>query len=257
MKRQKFLWSFAAALTVLGTVLRGVSGVRFSAALAWYAALGVLVLAVLDLLAQKRRWARLCRGVLLGLFALGFAFFLVMEALVVAGARTDPEAGTDKVSCVVVLGAGVRGTTPSVTLCSRLDAALAFVADKPEVPILVSGGQGGGEAISEAECMARYLTARGIDAGRIWKEDRSTNTAENFAFSAAVMAEHGLDPTDGFAFVTSRYHLARARRCAGVPRAYGVAAHMPEGLYYSGLELNYFLREAFALAQLLVFGGNG
>ena len=247
MKRQKILWTLAAMLALMGTALRGVTGMRFSAALCWAACLAVIAYAVLDRLAREKRWAKWCCRALLTLFCLGLALFAVLETVVIRGARGDAE-GKD-VSCVIILGAGVNGTAPSVTLRSRLDAALDYIADKPGIPVIVSGSRGMGEDISEAECMARYLAAHGVEESRIWKEEKATSTRTNFDCSLALMAERGMDPADSFAFVTSDYHIARAKRLAGVPWAYGVAAHLPDGAYFTALDLNYYVREAFALAN--------
>lgn len=250
--RQKLLWYAAAVFAVLGTILTNVRGMRFSCALCWAITVFLIVFAVLDRLAAEKRWARRCERALLALFCLGFAFFLIMEARVIAGARTD--AAEHDVSCVIILGAGVDGTVPSLSLKTRLDAALDFLAEYPAIPVICSGGQGAGEEITEAECMARYLISHGVDGSRIWKEERSTTTRENLDFSLALMAQNGVDTTADFAVVSSDYHLARAKRMAGVPWAYGVAARMPRSAYYDALEVNYYIREAFGLAYELVFG---
>ena len=252
MKRQKLLWTLAALFAVFGTLLRAVPGVRFTGILCWCAAAVWIVFAVLSG-AGERKWAKRCRRVLLVLLAAGFVFFAAMEALVLRDNRTD--ASDKDVTCVIILGAGVNGTEPSLMLATRLRAALAFVEDRPDVPIICSGGQGPGEDITEAECMARYLIGHGIAEERIWKEEQSTSTRENFDFSLQLMAERGIDTADNFAFVTNDYHVARAKRIAGVPWAYGVAATLPRNLYYDVLQLNYYIREAFAMAALLVAGG--
>lgn len=252
MKRQKRLWTLAAVCAVLGTVCRGIPGVRFAGLLFWCAALTVIVFAVLDRL-RDRRWARWTMRALLALLCAGALAFAYLEALVVGGVHTDPAA--EDAQCVVILGAGVNGTEPSLMLTSRLEAALAFIAGKPDIPIICSGGQGTGEDISEADCMADWLIARGVDESRVYREDRSTSTRENFAFSYALMAEHGIDPSGSFAFVTNDYHIYRAGRIAGTDGAHGVAATLPRTAYYDGLQLNYYVREAFALGWLLLNGG--
>ena len=251
MKRQKLLWTLAAIFAVLGTLLRSIPGIRFTGLLCWCAAAVWIVFAVLDGAGEKK-WAKRCKRILLVLLAVGFALFAAMEALVLRDNRTD--AADRDVTCVIILGAGVNGTEPSLMLSSRLRAALDFVADRPDVPIICSGGQGVGEDITEAECMARWLLEHGIEGSRIWKEERSTSTQENFEFSTQLMASRGIDPTGNFAFVTNDYHIARAKRIAGVPWAYGVAATLPRNPYYDVLQLNYYIREAFAMAELLVGG---
>lgn len=251
MKRQKLLWALAALFAVFGTLLRAVPGVRFSGLLCWCAAAVWIVFAVLDGAGEKK-WAKLCKRILLVLLAAGFALFAAMETLVLRDNHTD--AADQDVTCVIILGAGVNGMEPSLMLTTRLRTTLDFVADRPDVPIICSGGQGAGEDITEAECMARWLVEHGIAQERIWKEEKSTSTRENFAFSTQLMADHGIDTTANFAFVTNDYHVARAKRIAGVPWAYGVAATLPRNLYYDTLQLNYYLREAFAMAEFFITG---
>ena len=252
MKKQKLLWALAAIFALLGTLLRAIPGMRFSGLLCWCAVVVFVAFAVLCGAGEKK-WAKRCKRIFLMLLAVGFALFVAMEALVLRNNHTD--AADKDVTCVIILGAGVNGTEPSLMLSSRLRATLDFVADRPNVPIICSGGQGAGEDITEAECMARWLTEHGVAEERIWKEEQSTSTRENFDLSKQLMAERGIDTTANFAFVTNDYHVARAKRIAGVPWAYGVAATLPHNPYYDVLQLNYYIREAFAMAEFLVTGG--
>ena len=136
----------------------------------------------------------------------------------------------------------------------RIDAAERYLKAHPDIPAVLSGGQGPGEDISEADCMADWLIAHGVDESRIYREDRSTSTQENFAYSEEIMAELGLDAGDTFAFVTNDYHIFRAGRIAGTDAACGVAATLPRSAYYDALQLNYYVREAFATGWLLLRG---
>ena len=237
-------WALTAFFAVCALILLGVPGMRFGAFLLLCLALFCAALGLLGRFPRVRR-------VLLVLFCVGFACFAVLEALVVSNAGGNAEGA--EVSCVVILGAGVNGTEPSLMLRARLDAALDFLKDKPDIPVVVSGCQGSGEDITEAECMYRYLTARGVDLSRVWKEERATSTRTNFAYSMELLAAKGLDPSAPFAYVTNDFHVYRAGVASGAPQAYGVAARLPRNLYYDALEVNYFVREAFALANELLF----
>ena len=255
---QKILWCAAAVLALLAAALRAVRGMRFSAALCAAACFGLAVYALLYALSAERAWAKWCARLLLALFCLGFAFFLCLEALVVSGARGGA-GGPEEVSCVLILGAGVDGTRPSLTLARRLDAALGYLADRPGVPVIVSGCQGTGEEISEAECMARYLSARGVDESRIWKEEQASSTRTNFLYSLALMEERGVDKDAPLAVVTSDYHIARARYIAereGIEPggAVMVPSKLPRSAYYALLTANFYVREAFAFANELLLG---
>ena len=247
----RFLWILAALCAALGFLAMATTGVAFGGLLLWCAAAFCGVMALLSRLAESRRWAVIARRVLLVLFCAGLALFLAMERLVLSGARSDEV--PDNISCIIVLGAGVNGTEPSMILASRINAAERLAKEHPDVPIIVTGSKGQGEDISEAECMYRELARCRIERERIWKEEQATSTRTNFAYSYALMREHGLDPSRPFAFVTSDFHVYRAKLLAGTDAAYGVAAHLPESVYFSILTRNYEVREAFALANESLF----
>jgi uncharacterized SAM-binding protein YcdF (DUF218 family) len=118
---------------------------------------------------------------------------------------------------VVVLGSGLRdgGRVPPL-LASRLDRGLAVyraLAARGSDPVLiVSGGKGSDELISEADAMAGYLAARGFPADRIEREDQSASTEENLSRSRAIMDR--LRPGGTCVIVTSDYHVFRTAMIA-------------------------------------------
>lgn len=58
---------------------------------------------------------------------------------------------------LIILGARVRGETPSLDLQYRLDVAYDYLEKSPSTKAILTGGQGKGEDITEAEAMRRYL----------------------------------------------------------------------------------------------------
>jgi uncharacterized SAM-binding protein YcdF (DUF218 family) len=89
--------------------------------------------------------------------------------------------------------------------------------------------------------MKRWLVAAGVDAARIRLEDRSTTTAENLAFSKALIGDAEAERSR-VVVATSEFHLFRARfigRREGFGQVQGVAAETP----YRWLKLRYYLRE--------------
>lgn len=88
----------------------------------------------------------------------------------------------------VIFGAAVWGDYPSPRLQDRLNAAYATLKDL-DCPIIVSGGQGSDEHLSEALAMKRYLVALGLSEQRIFLEDKATSTRENIAFSDKLIAD--------------------------------------------------------------------
>ena len=68
----------------------------------------------------------------------------------------------------IILGAKVNGEKPSLSLQYRLDAALDYAKQYPHVYLILSGGQGAGEHISESEAMRRFLIENGIPRNGYW-----------------------------------------------------------------------------------------
>jgi uncharacterized SAM-binding protein YcdF (DUF218 family) len=126
-------------------------------------------------------------------------------------ARYEPEKNKD---FLIVLGCAIRRDgTPTPLLRGRLERALAFAraqeAETGRAPVFVlSGGQGADEIVSEAECMRRWLAEQGVPEARMRLEDRSTDTAENMAFSKAIILEEKPDAV--VAFSTTNYHVFRS-----------------------------------------------
>lgn len=246
--KRALLYFAAAVSALLGIVLMRVySAVRFTGLLLCLLG-GVLVLwAILDKGSEKNHVARIARRLLALLLCSGVLLFAVLEAQVLRCARTqyDPS-----VAGIIILGAGVNGTVPSLSLRVRLEAALEYLDRCDEdIPILVTGSQGPGETISEARCMADWLIAHGVAESRILMEEQAENTGENIAFSKAMLRENGYDLTASYAVVSSDYHLCRAQVLWGEETMVGVAARMPGR--YALLTANYYIREAFALAAML------
>ncbi len=231
-------WLPTVLLCILGAAAWSFSAIRFTG----YVLFGIALVTALFRLLRRRKV--LCR-MLIVLLCIGVLAAAITEGFIIRAATGQPE-GAD---CLIVLGAGVNGTTPSLSLKERLDAAHAYLQANPETVCIVSGGQGPGEDITEAECMYRYLTARGIAGERIIREDRSTSTAENLAFSKLLLPEG----TRSIAVLSSEYHLFRAGLIA---RDQGLDPILvPAQTSWLALRVNYYLREIAAVWYYMIFGG--
>lgn len=111
---------------------------------------------------------------------------------------------------IIILGAGlVEGIRPSRTLSKRLNKAIELFNLNANAIIIVSGGKGTNEKISEAEAMRRYLIENGIPEQNIILEDKSTNTYENLIFSKEKIKNiEKINPK--IAVVSSDFHIYRA-----------------------------------------------
>ncbi|WP_246231530.1 YdcF family protein [Sporosarcina jiandibaonis] len=147
----------------------------------------------------------------------------------------------------IILGAKVNGEIPSLSLQYRLDAALDYAQQHPHVYLILSGGQGAGEHISEAEAMTRFLVENDITEERLLFEDMSTSTYENLLYSIEKIPDY----IEEITIITSDYHLARAKRIA---RSLGFQADVVAAETPKVVELKLKTRERLALIKNVIVG---
>ena len=159
-----------------------------------------------------------------------------------------------EIRAVVVLGCRVMpGGEPSQLLQDRLEEALTYLEEEPEVLVVVSGGQGSNEPTTEARCMADYLVSSGVEEERILLEERSHNTRENLLYSRAVLEEAGVDPKeDGVLLVSNGFHLTRARMLAQ-RLDYGAVSTLAAPSSHLPSRLQMYVREPLALVKSFIF----
>ena len=185
------------------------------------------------------------RRVLTALLALGFVALSITGGTIARSADgTDPP----EADYLIVLGCQVNGTTPSLMLRQRLDAAVSYLNTYPDAVAIVSGGMGPGEDITEAACMHSYLISAGIAPERIIQEPQSTNTMENLRFSMEYM-----EPGASIAIVSNEFHLYRAGQMAQMLGLEPVL--IPADTELPILTASYSLREIFAVWKFHLLGG--
>jgi uncharacterized SAM-binding protein YcdF (DUF218 family) len=192
---------------------------------------------------QANDWVR---GSAIGLFLvsayIAFLFVSLLLYSVVYG-RTGRRSGFDG---IVVLGAGLIGSRVPPLLASRLDRALRLYRRDREAGrtpvIVVSGGQGADEQVSEAFAMREYLLERGVPDDDVVMEDQATTTEENLRYSKELLAGRG--HTGRVVAVTNNYHVFRT---AVLSRKQGLRLQVigaPTAWYFVP---SAFLREFVAL----------
>mgnify|MGYP000947005593 FL=1 len=156
----------------------------------------------------------------------------------------------EKSDCVIVLGCSVYGETPSPFLQWRIEEGYRLFKEGYARYIIVSGGKGPGENISEAEAMKRYLIDKGVKEKFIIKEDKSKTTMENLVNSRTIMDGRGFSKA---IIVSNKYHLKRASLMA---QKVGIDASF-SGVYvtpYKSHERIGFIREIPGLLKFYILG---
>ncbi|PTJ46833.1 YdcF family protein, partial [Mammaliicoccus sciuri] len=146
---------------------------------------------------------------------------------------------------IIVLGEGIIGEKVTPLWKARLDKAIKLKRKSLGTKMIVSGGQGSDEAISEAEAMRRYLVEQGICNEEIIMEDKSTNTEENLVFSMKIMdtyKQHALAT-----IVSNHFHILRA---AFLSKKVKMNATVTGGSSKSYFYPNAYIREYLAIIYM-------
>ncbi len=174
--------------------------------------------------------------------AMGLLLFLLLTGVILRGMFPGKNPPLDY---VVVLGAQVKGKKPSRALLRRLQKAYEYAKKHPDTILILSGGRGSGEEISEAACMEQWLLCQGIPGSQLLLEDQSTSTWENLTFSHA---QTGCGKTAA-GILSNDFHISRAlyiAKKAGYKNANGIPAKGDPVM-----ELHYILRENFAFIKAM------
>lgn len=149
---------------------------------------------------------------------------------------------------VIILGSGLIGDKVPPLLKSRLDKGIEIyhskIIENKNIKIIVSGGKGDDELISEAAAMKNYLLTQGMDDKSILVEDKSKNTYENLVFSKNIIEKIKKSTKYSCVVVTNNFHVFRASvysRKAKL-KAQGVGA--PTALFFLP---NALIREFIAI----------
>lgn len=133
----------------------------------------------------------------------GLAIFIICQGCILTQFFSKGEKDVDY---IIVLGAQMRDWGPSVVYKARLDSAIDYLNNNPDTKVIVTGGQGANESISEGEGGKIYLVEQGITEDRIIVESESLNTDQNISY-ALNLVEVSADMKIGI--VTNNFHVFR------------------------------------------------
>lgn len=174
-----------------------------------------------------------------------FFFWIVTGLICMRIILFGKQMTVEELDYLIVLGAKVDHTRITRSLRLRLNKAYEYAVCHERVRIIVSGGRGQGEDITEANAMADDLIRRGIKSERILLEDSSSTTAENLRFTAQIVP----DIRNGaVGVITNSFHIYRACLLAkqeGYKKLFPIPARSEKVLF-----CNYIVREALAVLFL-------
>ena len=246
------LWLVCGVLAVLAYFLKfALPGYSFSALVCVLLIALILFYTLMPLVGQKfPRFAKTLTQFCTICLVIGLLVVGVTEALIIKASFGDPK---EQVEYMVVLGAKVRESGPSVSLWDRIHGAADYLEAHPDTIAIVSGGQGADEPMTEAKAMYDELIALGIDPDRVWLEENATSTWENITFSLDLIEEKtGLRP-EKIGVLSSEYHLFRASLLAEKCNVDFVG--IPARTSRFSQKVNHFMREVAGVWHYILLGG--
>lgn len=185
--------------------------------------------------------AAICIGIICAVAVFGINFYVKKST---EKYILTPENAGDGYDCILVLGCGVRGSTPSHMLEDRLLQGVELYQNGASGKLLMSGDHGR-ENYDEVNVMKDFATARGIDSEDVFMDHAGFSTYESMYRAKEIFK------AEKILIVTQNYHLYRAifdARALGLD-AYGVAS---DPRTYSG-QLFRDIREILARNKDFVY----
>jgi len=182
------------------------------------------------------------------LIALICAETVLVGFIAIYGQRDNVNYNED---AVIVLGAGIRGDKVTLPLKMRLDKAIEYHDKNPEALIVVSGGQGFQETVTEASAMEKYLINNGVSENVIVKEEKATSTNENMRFSKEILDTY-FNEEYTTVVITNNFHIYRGVSIAQIEGIENVS-HMHASLQWYNI-VPCYLRESLAVLKMWILG---
>lgn len=244
--KSKIIALVGVVLTVYGLILCIMSNLNLGVVLVSF--LGIVTLCIGVFYSKMKRVTnikifKICKII--------FVLFLCAEVVLISfiaiyGFSDNVDYNED---AVIVLGAGIRGDRVTLPLKMRLDKAIEYHYKNPDALIVVTGGQGLQETVTEAYAMEKYLIQNGVNNSKILKEEKATSTFENMKYSKEILDNYFTNDYS-VVVITNNFHVFRGTRIAK-NTGFENVTHMHAGLQWYNL-MPCFLRESLAVIKMII-----
>ena len=191
-------------------------------------------------------WLRIVVGTVVVLAVLWLA---TVGLILFAGSRPHLQ----KADAILVMGAAQYNGRPSPVFRARLDHAITLHQQQYAPFLIVTGGVGKGDTLSEGEVGRRYAEAKGVFPEMILVEREGVTSFESIEAAAALMRAHNLKSA---LLVSDGYHMLRLELLARRAGIVGYRAPAPASLNEAARNYRwrYVLRESMLFPATAFLG---
>ena len=247
----RILWLVLTVICLLYSAMVYMVGSGTYSFTIWLA--GSAFFALCFFLSGKGRWMRIPKILRYGAIAVITVVAAVFLVCFIAIFSHFSDKGEENLDYIIVLGAQMRSTGPSVVYRYRLEKASEYLNENVDTICITTGAKGVNETVSEGEGGRDYLLSKGIPRERLIAEDKSLDTDDNIANALTIIeAVEGSTDNLHIGIVTNGIHVFRGVHLAQKltdADICGIAAYM-EPQYIP----NNVVRECFGILRDLKNG---
>lgn len=153
---------------------------------------------------------------------------------------------------IIVLGASQWNSQPSPVLKARLDHAWYLYQNNYARQIILTGGVGKGERISESQVGKNYLLKKGLEAHNVFIEEKSHTSWQSLQQAVRIAAKQNFNSV---ILVSDGFHLMRLKKMMRdlKVQAYASPAQKSPIHQKKTKEFKYVLREVVVYILYLLF----
>lgn len=190
---------------------------------------------------------------ILKIFVLLIAILLIGFSVLIVKIYNQSEVDeTQHADGIVVLGASQWNESPSPVFKTRLDHAFNLYKNNYASKIILTGGLGKDEFISESSVGKNYLIQKGVEESAIYTEEQGHTSWQSLNQVAQIIKEQDLDLV---ILVSDGFHMMRLKKMAEDLGFKSFSSPVRDGLVARNkiVELKYILREAVVYMAYLLF----
>jgi len=160
---------------------------------------------------------------------------------------------SQRADAIVVMGASQWNGKPSPVFRARLDHALELYLSGFSDRIVLTGGVGAGEIISEAVSGRNYLSDKGVRSEHMFLEEKGRTSKESLDGTAKISTDKDIR---SIILVSDGFHMMRIRKMTGDLGIISFVSPVKNSpINDDALTLfKFYIRESWVYVLYLVFG---